>query len=248
MSGRIKEGGVHKVITGFTVRSLDDDERVIEGIASTSSVDRMGDVVEPLGVTYKLPLPLLHQHRHDAPIGFVEWAKATKDGIRFRARLVKIAEPGPLRDRVDTAWLEIKSGLVSNVSIGFRALEYAHLDGGGIRFVKWEWYELSVVTVPAQADAEILAARAVNRGHIVKLGTPAAEHRLLKLTPADMVMGRALEIARKNNAGKPHRVIRLAPEHCTPEQLRAQAEADRQRANYERALAELEARQRRQWK
>ena len=65
--------------------------------------------------------------------------------------LVKVDEPGPLQTRLDTAWQEIKAGLVRGLSIGFRPQEYTLLDDGsyGMRFVKWLWLELSAVTIPA---------------------------------------------------------------------------------------------------
>lgn len=43
------------------VRSLQEtaDHVTITGIASTPTVDRQGDVVEPLGARFKTPMPLL---------------------------------------------------------------------------------------------------------------------------------------------------------------------------------------------
>lgn len=152
----------------FTVKAIDEDKREITGIASTPNTDRMGDVVEPDGAEYKLPIPLLFQHDHSQPIGEVYQAKTTKNGIEIRARLAKIAEPGPLADRLNTAWQSLKIGLIKGLSIGFRPIEYAFMDDGGTHFMKWEWYELSAVTIAANSectvtsikslDAEILAA------------------------------------------------------------------------------------------
>jgi hypothetical protein len=52
------------------VKSVDEDKRIITGIATTPTPDRMGDIVEPLGVKFKNPLPLLWQHRSgDKPVG-----------------------------------------------------------------------------------------------------------------------------------------------------------------------------------
>ena len=106
----------------LTVKSVNAERREIEGIASTPSVDRVGDVVEPLGAQFSLPMPLLAHHDSRAPVGHVTHAKAGKDGITIKAKLAQIAEPGPLKDRIDTAWQEIKSGLVRGLSIGFKPL------------------------------------------------------------------------------------------------------------------------------
>jgi HK97 family phage major capsid protein/HK97 family phage prohead protease len=146
----------------LTVKAVEDDKRVITGTATTPVVDRVGDIIEPLGVKFTNPLPLLHQHDSDRPVGTVTFDKPTKDGITFEARLPKIEEPGPLKDRVDTAWGEIKSGLIRAVSIGFRAIEYAFLQGGGVHFLVTEVMELSLVSVPANSDAKISIIKSID--------------------------------------------------------------------------------------
>lgn len=144
------------------IKSVDDDKRIIEGIASTPTPDRMGDVVEPLGAQYKLPMPLLWQHDSRQPIGEVFFAKPTKNGIPFKAKLAKVDEPGKLKDRLDEAWQSIKIGLVRAVSIGFRSIEYSIMEDGGWRFLEWEWLELSAVTIPANADATIQTIKSID--------------------------------------------------------------------------------------
>jgi HK97 family phage prohead protease len=139
----------------LTVKSVDEDKRIIRGVATTPSVDRVGDIIDPLGVKFENPLPLLWQHEHDKPIGSVKFDKPTKAGIEFEAEIAYTDEDGTLKDRLDEAWQSIKMGLVRAVSIGFRALEYAFMDGGGIRYAETEVYELSAVTIPANADALI---------------------------------------------------------------------------------------------
>ena len=137
------------------IKSLDDDVREIRGMASTPTPDRMKDIVEPLGASFAAEIPLLWQHKHDAPIGITRLGKPTKNGIPFVARIAKIAEDGPLKQLVDMAWQAIKAKLVRGVSIGFRATAQEYLDNGGIRFTQTEIYELSAVTIPANAEATI---------------------------------------------------------------------------------------------
>ena len=161
-----------KQIQYMEIKSVDDDERVIEGIASTPSVDRVGDIVEPMGAKFKLKLPFLWQHDARTPIGHVEWAEATEKGISFRARLAKITDPGPLKDDVDKAWQAIKSGLVNAVSIGFRVLDHELMKEGGWRISEWEWLELSAVTIPANADAAILKIKSIDDGQAASGQTP----------------------------------------------------------------------------
>ena len=139
----------------LTVKALDDDKRIITGIASTPTPDRMGDIVEPMGAKFRLPLPLLWQHNHQAPVGRVIEARATAAGVTFKAEIARVEEHGPLRDRVETAWGEIKAGLVGAVSIGFNALSSEALRNGGRRFKEWEFLELSLTAIPANHEAVI---------------------------------------------------------------------------------------------
>lgn len=149
------------------VKSVDSTRRLISGIATTPTPDRLGDVVEPLGVQYKTPLPLLLYHDTTKPVGVVRFSAPTKDGVAFEASLPAIDEPGVLKDRIDEAWQSVKARLVTGVSIGFRVLDNAieRIEKtGGLRFLKTEVLELSLVTVPANADATILAIRSLDVG------------------------------------------------------------------------------------
>lgn len=161
------------------VKSVSEDRRIIRGVATTPTVDRMGDIVEPEGIEFKNPLPLLWQHQHDKPIGTVEFGKPTATGVPFVAEIPVISEPGTLKDRVDEAWQSIKLGLVRAVSIGFRAIEYSWMDEGGIRFIRSEVYELSAVTIPANSEAIITELKNLDANAIAVLksfdtGAPAA--------------------------------------------------------------------------
>lgn len=142
------------------IRSVDEDQRIIEGIASTPKTDLMEDIVEPEGAEFKLPLPLLWQHNSREPIGHVTKATVTGAGIRIRAELARIDEPGRLKDRLDEAWHSIRTGLVRGLSIGFKPLETADIAGTwGQRMIRWLWLELSAVTIPANIEATITAVK-----------------------------------------------------------------------------------------
>ena len=156
------------------VKTVDADARVITGTATTPEPDRLGDIVEPLGVTFKNPLPLLLYHDTTRPVGLVRFGKPTKDGIDFEASLPEVTEPGTLKGRIDEAWQSLKARLISGVSIGFRALETAVLKDGGLHFLKSEVLELSLVTVPANASATIhtiksLDAPTAASGNVVRV-------------------------------------------------------------------------------
>lgn len=137
------------------IKALDDDTGTITGIASTPSPDRVDDVVVPTGATYKLPMPLLWQHNHSEPIGQVTEANVTEKGIEIVAKVAL-----GVTDEIDRYWKLMKAGLVRGLSIGFRALESEQIEGSwGVRFKKWEWYELSAVTIPANSEASIATVK-----------------------------------------------------------------------------------------
>ncbi|MEH6789657.1 HK97 family phage prohead protease [Parasphingorhabdus sp.] len=173
----------------LTIKGIDPERREISGIATTPTLDQVGDSVEPLGGEFALPLPFLWQHDHDKPIGHVTQAKATAAGIEFVAKLVAGAEPGKLKDRLDEAWHSIKSGLVRGVSIGFMPLESEPLKTGGRRFTRWAWHELSAVTIACNGEASIAQIKSADMAQrkqhrVVKLDA-RPKHRVVKLSESD---------------------------------------------------------------
>jgi HK97 family phage prohead protease len=147
------------------IKSMDDKngKRTFKGIASTPTADRMGDVVEPKGAEFKLPIPLLWQHDSREPIGWVHAAKVTAKGIEVEGEVAMIDEPGKLKDRLDEAWQSLKSKLVGGLSIGFKPIEYSQIDETySYRFIKWLWLELSAVTIPANGDCSITTIKSAD--------------------------------------------------------------------------------------
>lgn len=175
---------MNRAYSQFTVKAVDEDARTIEGIATTPKTDRVGDIVEPEGAAFTLPIPLLWQHDSRAPIGHVNTAKVSKDGISIKAQLVQISEPGTLKDRLDEAWQSIKSGLVRGLSIGFRPLKSENIDDDNEsyfapqRFLEWDWLELSAVTIPANADASITSIKSADEPF---LRAATGAHRVVRL-------------------------------------------------------------------
>lgn len=153
---------VNRAFSVLSIKTIDAEERVVEGIASTPALDRQGDIVQPLGAKFKVPMPLLWQHRADQPVGHVEFAQPTKDGIPFKARIVNITEPGELKNLVDKAWQSVKYKLVQAVSIGFMIDKYEVMKSGGYDIKEWSWLELSLVTIPANHEATIHSIRSLD--------------------------------------------------------------------------------------
>ena len=81
-------------------------------------------------------------------------AKSTDSGIFITA---KIAKDSGL-DYVERAWKQVKSGLLRGLSIGFRP-DKAVPGRKGTKFLSYDLFELSLVTIPANAEAGIATVK-----------------------------------------------------------------------------------------
>ena len=171
---RAEPKGVQRAYSQLTIKAAVDNttgKRIIRGTASTPSMDRMGDIVLPLGAKYSLPIALLWQHNSNQPIGWITEATVTAKGIDIVGEVATFDEPGQLKDFLDFAWQSIQAGLVRGLSIGFQAIKYAFMeDSWGIEFQEWEWLELSAVTIPANAEASISAIKSIDTRQRAALG------------------------------------------------------------------------------
>ena len=165
------------------IKSVDAPQRRLVGLATTPETDRVGDVIEPLGVTFKNPLPLLLFHDTRQPIGRASFGTPTPAGVPFEAVLSTVDRAGVVKARIDEAWdsLSAEPPLITGVSIGFRALEppARNKDTGGLRFTKTEVLELSLVVVPANAGATIAAIKSCDTA---SSAAPGTEARVASLT------------------------------------------------------------------
>jgi len=154
------------------VKAADAPTRRIFGTATTPTPDRQGDILEPLGADFTNPIPLLWHHDKERPIGRAYLHPPTADGITFDATIARIDDPGPLRDRTDEAWQSLNAGLITGVSVGYRARPGGvHLlKTGGRRFTATEICELSLVTVPANVHATIHAIKSLDAPYLAASG------------------------------------------------------------------------------
>jgi HK97 family phage major capsid protein len=145
------------------VKSVDAPARTFRGIATTPAVDSGGDSVDPFGVVYANPLPLLLHHDPKQVIGQATFGTPTSAGIPFTASIPVITEPGALRDRCDEAWQSIVAGLLQAVSIGWLPLAdgIEYLKSGARRLRKIEVRELSLTPIPSNREAAILAFKSL---------------------------------------------------------------------------------------
>lgn len=192
----------------INIKAIDEDQRIIEGIATTPTPDHYEDIVEPMGMEFSLPMPLLNQHNAKEPLGHVIWAKPAKEGIPIRAQIAR-SPVGPngefILKYIEEAWAQIKLRLVAGLSIGFKDKESELIKGtNGIRFTKTRWLELSAVTIPANMEANIVSvksaaalARGVRFGKTTTpSGDPAGQRTGRKnMTLAEQIKGHEATIA-----------------------------------------------------
>lgn len=163
---------MNRAYSTLEIKAADEGgKRTFTGIASTVTPDRSGDIVEPKGAQFKLPIPLLWQHNSRDPIGWITSAKITDKGIEVEGEVADVEDEGPLKERLAMAWQMLKSKLVRGLSIGFNSIESARIDGTyGLRFMKWEWLELSAVTIPANQEASITAIKSADAAVLASSG------------------------------------------------------------------------------
>jgi HK97 family phage major capsid protein len=158
------------------IKSFDEEQRLIRGIATTPQTDLQDDIVEPRGATFKLPIPFLFAHDSRQPLGHVQKAEVTDAGIEVEVKLIKVPEPGKLKDRLDEAWQSIKYGLIKGLSIGFKDEESEPIKGSaGRRITRWSWLELSAVVVAANQAASITAIKEIDSHYRAASGNADAQ-------------------------------------------------------------------------
>jgi HK97 family phage prohead protease len=151
----------HSIVT---IKSIDEDRRLIQGMATTPALDSYGDIVEPRGVKAKADIPLFLYHDSQQTVGRARLGKGTDQGVPFEASIPHVKEAGRLKDRVDEAWQMLKYRLITGVSIGFQVLDdkVERLKNGGLRYLETEVLELSLVPIPANAEATITAIKSAD--------------------------------------------------------------------------------------
>lgn len=136
-----------------------DDAGTFSGLAATFGPlpDRQGDVILPGAFDATLAawaqrgfgIPLLWQHDQSTPVGAIQAAASTADGLSVGGRIATSTQPGR------EAYALAQTGALS-MSIGYT------IPDGGARYVgdvrvlsAVDLVEISLVSVPANADARI---------------------------------------------------------------------------------------------
>ena len=147
----------NKFYSLLDVKSIDDTQRIIKGIATDASPDHVGDRIDLQGIELTgVAIPLLLQHDHNLPIGTVtDLQPTTTKGLMMTAKLPTKVDSPELQSRIDTAYSEIKEGLRTGLSIGFIGLDWEYLADDTRLFTKIKLLEISVVTIGCNPRAGI---------------------------------------------------------------------------------------------
>lgn len=157
-------------IRTLTVKAAPEKGRVIRFIASDESLDRDGDIVTATGWKLdnylKNPVVLYGHDYSELPIGKAESvvidpaARQLIIDVAFPAikDISPDGEPSEHALFVDSVYNLAKLGLLNAVSVGFRGIKVEPItdEAGhytGRRFIEQELMELSIVPVPANANA-----------------------------------------------------------------------------------------------
>ncbi len=157
----------------FTVKAIDERSRSFSGTATTPAPDSDGDIIEPLGVSFDNPAPLLLFHDVKMPVGTVTFKTPTRDGVEFEATIPEVTEPGVIKDRTDMAWHSVKHRLITAVSVRVAAKseDVKKLATGGMHWLKSQIRELSLVTIPANSEATIAVVKSLDLERDAASGT-----------------------------------------------------------------------------
>lgn len=128
-------------------------------VASTNSIDRHGEVVDNNGwdlKAYKKNPLILWAHDHSIPaIGLS--AKTWVEGTGKKAKLMIKPVFHDVTEQAKALKTLVDMGVLKALSVGFKPLE----SPDGVTFTKNELLEVSLVNVPANADAQMMAYKAL---------------------------------------------------------------------------------------
>lgn len=148
---------------------VDDDERTVTAVISTSAVDREKEVLLPKGADFeqylKNPVVLWAHDYRDTPIGKALWIKSARKAITAKVRFAET-------EKADEIYHLFKGKFLNAFSVGFLPAE----DGSHPPtpdevkknpewaeakriYDKWELLEFSAVPVPANPEALVTAVK-----------------------------------------------------------------------------------------
>jgi len=156
-----------KILTFQDVnKEFNDNERSVVHYITTTTKDRYGDIVNPMGAdlsNYEKNPIVLFNHNPNWVIAKSLWRKNEKDGILAKTKFASI-------DFASDIYQLYKEGVMNAWSIGFIPdwQEAVDLENGYL-FNKWELVEYSAVSIPANPDAITIGRSIVKSYEGIKL-------------------------------------------------------------------------------
>ncbi len=146
------------------IKLLDKKERRFEGYASTNNIDRVGDVVLPEAFrstldTYKKNPIILYNHNKDFPIGAADFLEIRPDrGLYVKGFASQATD-------VDNIWQKMAEGIIRSFSFSYTIKDSEFKES--VQIIKeLDLFEISVVSVPANAEALLTVAKSVEAANL----------------------------------------------------------------------------------
>ena len=137
----------------FEVREVEEETRTVSGLAvpynKVVSVGTYREMVAPgaFGKPEDVKLYFGHNHRQgEAPIGRVVEFREDEAGLHIKARISDTQRGNEIHTL-------LRDGVLNKFSVGFTPVEQETNDDGVVVRTKANLFEVSVVPVPAYADA-----------------------------------------------------------------------------------------------
>lgn len=231
-----------KVITRKA--NLSETKNGLEFVLSSErpDADRYGDIIHVQGIDLRNfernPIALFN-HDSSFPIG--KWANLRAVGGKLRGDLHLM--PAGTSSRIDEIRALLDEKVLRACSIGFRVLESSPLNNGSYLYSKTELAEVSVVSVPANVDALMLAkSHGVSNATITKI---FRENRNAPMTLNERIAEnkRAVRIYNKQERDRIHAkaLAILAKRKSKPKLLEMSETAKAKTAHNRASLAKAKA-------
>lgn len=133
------------------VKKLKDDSMYIEGYANMATLDRVKEIINPKAWkldSFNKAGVILFNHDQHKPIGKPVKIEVRNDGLYIKARISGSNDPEitKIRDLIE-------EGILNQFSVGFKTKDSKRLNDGSTEITDAELFEVSVVSVPANADS-----------------------------------------------------------------------------------------------
>lgn len=140
-----------------SIKKADDGSFI--AIASTNAIDRHGEIVDNNGwelKAFKKNPVILWAHDHSEPaIGVSK--RTWVEGVGKKAKLMIQPVLHDVTEKARAIKQLVEMGVINSLSVGFKPIE----SPDGVTFTKNELLEVSMVNVPANADAMMLAYKSL---------------------------------------------------------------------------------------